>query len=139
MLQPRYINAKELIENNYCTKQELQALCDKGKLTGYQPDPDRLFNEMQFLREDIERLFAPEEEKSSMVFGLPDMIRRMAQQGMSKGQIAQKLQDAGLSLAIIGALLHDRGMNKKGHFDSPKECSDFYQRAAKSMLAQEMP
>ena len=108
---------------------------EKMRLT---EDYDKIFKEIKFLRKDIERLF-DSDDSSSGSWGLPALVQRMAQEGKTKAQIAHKLQEDGLSLSIIGALLHDRGMNKKGRFDSTKECADFYQKAAQALLAQETP
>ena len=75
-----------------------------------------------------------EANTNSMIGGLSILVFELAKSGKTRPQIAKYLKDKGLSLSIIGALLYEGGLGKEGHFTTPKECSDFYQKKAQALL-----
>ena len=68
------------------------------------------------------------------IFGLAKTVVDMRAKGKTEPEIANVLKEKGLSLSIIGALLYEGGLNKEGRFESPKQCSDFYQKKALALL-----
>ncbi|MBE6442792.1 MAG: hypothetical protein E7022_10870 [Desulfovibrio desulfuricans] len=90
----------------------------------------------KFLRKEIDNILHTKDlsDNQSQYWGLPSIASDMLKEGKTRPEIAKALQEKGLSLSIIGALLYEGGLNKEEHFATQKQCSDFYQKKALALL-----